>query len=220
MVATHGTGTATAVKPAIRERARIDTRLVALMTRIFLQAGAAVLLIASIFYPYWEITLHAPQYPRGLFIQTYVNKMEPHRNVFEVDGLNHYIGMIKLTDAATIERAISVYAIPAIAVLALASFLVRGKLRWLFRLPVIVYPAIFAADLFAWLYYAGHALDPHAPMSSSIKEFTPRIFGTGTIGQFHTEAEFSTGFYLAVAAAVVTLVVTVWEWRSRHARAN
>jgi hypothetical protein len=188
------------------------------VARVFLQAGAGVLLIASIFYPYWEITLHAPQYPRGLFIETYVNKMEPYRNVFEVDGLNHYIGMIKLTDAATIERAISVYAIPAIAVLALASFLVRGKLRWLLRLPVIAYPAIFAADLFAWLYYAGHALDPHAPMSSSIKEFTPRIFGTGPIGQFHTEAGFTTGFYLAVVAAVVTLAVTIWEWRSHRAR--
>ena len=199
-------------------RAGIGAIVWAKVARVFLQAGAGVLLIASIFYPYWEITLHAPQYPRGLFIETYVNKMEPHRNVFEVDGLNHYIGMIKLTDAATIERAISVYAIPAIAVLALASFLVRGRLRWLFRLPMIAYPAIFVADLFAWLYYAGHTLDPHAPMSSSINEFTPRLFGTGTIGQFHTEAGFTTGFYLSVAAAVVTLVVSVWEWQSRHAR--
>jgi hypothetical protein len=95
---------------------------------------------------------------------------------------------------------------------------VSGIWRTILRLPVIIYPVIFVADLFAWLYYAGHALDPHAPMSSSIKEFTPRIVGMGTIGQFHTEAGFATGFYLAVVAAVVTLAVTIWEWRSHRAR--
>ena len=57
-------------------------------------------------------------------------------------------------------------------------------------------------------------------MSSSINEFTPRIYGNGTIGQFRTEADFSTGFYLAVAAAAVTLLVTIWEWRTRDARAG
>ena len=220
MVATHHNQAAQAVKPAAHGLSQVRIGLDARLARFFLQAGAGILLVASMFYPYWEITLHAPQYPRGLFIQTFVNKMEPARNVFEVDGLNHYIGMIKLTEAAEIEREISVYAIPAVAVLAMISFLMRGHWRWLFRLPVILYPVIFAADLFGWLYYAGHSLDPKAPMSSSINEFTPRIYGNGTIGQFRTEADFSTGFYLAVAAAVVTLLVTIWEWRARDARAG
>lgn len=175
-------------------------------------AGAA--LIASIFLPYWSITLHAPQYPRGLFIDVYVNKMTPLKNVKEVDGLNHYIGMVKLTDAATLERAVSRFAIPLVALLALASLLLRGAWRWIARLPVMLYPIIFAADLFAWLYYAGHSLDPHAPMSSSIHEFTPRIFGNGRIGQFRTEASFDNGFYLAVAAAVIMLLVTILDRRS------
>ena len=220
MVATSHNQATQVAKPAAHGLSQIKVGLDARLARFFLQAGAGILLIASIFYPYWEITLHAPQYPKGLFIQTFVNKMEPARNVFEVDGLNHYIGMIKLTDAATIERAISVYAIPAVAVLAMVSFLVSGIWRTLFRLPVILYPVIFAADLFGWLYYAGHSLDPHAPMSSSIKEFTPQIFGEGRIGQFRTEAEFTTGFYLAAAAAVITLVVAVWERWARHARSQ
>ena len=220
MVATHHNQAAQVARPAVHDLSQIGVGLGARLARIFLQAGAGILLIVSMFYPYWEITLHAPQYPKGLFIQAFVDKMVPARNVFEVDGLNHYIGMIKLTDAATIERAISLYAIPAVAVLAMASFLMSGIWRTLFRLPVILYPVIFAVDLFGWLYYAGHSLDPHAPMSSSIKEFTPKILGTGTIGQFHTEANFTTGFYLAAAAAVITLVVAIWERWSRHAPAQ
>jgi hypothetical protein len=185
--------------------------------KLVLLVLAGIALIASIFMPYWSITLHAPQYPRGLYIDVYVNKMTPKKNVFEVDNLNHYIGMIKLTDAARLERAGSRFAIPLVALLSLASLLMRGAWRWIVRLPVILYPLIFAVDLFGWLYYAGHWLNPHAPMSSSIREFTPRIFGNGRIGQFRTEASFANGFYLALIAAVITLAVTLLDRTERDA---
>jgi hypothetical protein len=170
---------------------------------------AAALLIASILLPYWHITLHAPQYPRGLAVDVYVYKMTPAKNVREVDGLNHYIGMIKLTDAATIERQISRVAIPLVALLAVASFWLRGRWRLLARLPLAIYPVVFVADLFAWLYYAGHSLNPHAALSSSIQEFTPRLLGTGTIGQFRTEAGFDNGLYLAAVAALLVVAATL-----------
>lgn len=179
--------------------------------------AAAVLLIASILLPYWSITLHAPQYPGGLTVDAYTYKLTG--DVSEVDGLNHYIGMMELGEAAKIERAISRFAIPVVALLAVASFFVQSRWRWLLVLPVIVYPFIFMADLFAWLYYAGHSLDPHAALSSSIKEFTPRLFGTGKIGQFSTEASFGNGFYLAAAAAAIVVVATLISRSKRDERA-
>lgn len=177
---------------------------------------AAALLIASIVFPYWELTLHAPQYPMGLDISVYVNKMEPARNVFEVNGLNHYIGMMKLDDAAKIERQISIGAIIVVALLTLGSFFLRGKWRWIARLPIMAYPAIFVADLFAWLYYAGHSLDPHRPLTA-ISDFTPHILGKGVIGQFSTDAFFSTGFWLAVVAALLVLAGTILAGRGERA---
>jgi hypothetical protein len=180
---------------------------------------AGVLLVASIALPYWSITLHAPQYPKGLAVDVYVYKMAPMRNVREVDGLNHYIGMIKLTDAAELERSISRFGLPLLALLAVASFWLRGRWRLIARLPIVLYPLVFVADLFAWLYYAGHSLDPHAALSSSIKEFTPRLFGTGKIGQFSTEASFGNGFYLAVAAAAIVLIATYVSRGKRDERA-
>jgi hypothetical protein len=178
--------------------------------------SAGLLLIGSIFLPYWNIVLRAPQYPKGLSVDVYVNKLEDMRSVREVDGLNHYIGMIKLTDAATIERAISVYAIPIIAILAVASIFLSGWWRTIARIPVLIYPIVFVIDLFAWLYYAGHSLDSTAALSSSIDEFTPRILGTGVIGQFETEAQFEPGFYLAVAAMVLVGVAIYLDRRLRR----
>lgn len=167
---------------------------------------AALLRIVSIALPYWSITLHAPQYPGGLTIDAYPYKLTG--DVFEVDGLNHYIGMMKLGDAAVLEQTISRFAIPVIALLAVVSFWVRSRWRWLLVAPVVIYPIIFVLDLFAWLYYAGHSLDSTAALSSSIKEFTPRILGTGVIGQFSTEATFGIGFYLVVLAAIIVIAVT------------
>ena len=46
-------------------------------------AGAAVLLIVSIFLPYWGLVLHAPQYPKGLAIVAYVNRLEG--DVWEIE---------------------------------------------------------------------------------------------------------------------------------------
>jgi hypothetical protein len=167
---------------------------------------AGLLLIVSLFLPYWNITLHAPQYPMGLTVEAYTYKLTG--DVSEVDGLNHYIGMMKLGDAAKIERSISRIAIPIVALLAIGSFFVRGRARWLLALPAIIYPVVFVIDLFIWLYYAGHSLDPTAALSSSIREFTPRILGTGTIGQFSTEAQFAFGYYLSVVAAIIVLAAT------------
>lgn len=181
---------------------------------------AAALLIGSIFLSYWNIVLRAPQYPRGLSVDVYVNKLEDMRSVREVDGLNHYIGMIKLTDAASIERAISVYAIVAIALLAVASAFLPGWWRLLARLPIVLFPIAFMLDLFGWLYYAGNNLDPTAALSSSISAFTPRIFGEGVIGQFKTEASFQAGFWLAVTAAVLAIVAIGLDWRTRRHAAN
>lgn len=164
----------------------------------------AMLLVVSIFLPYWKMTLHAPQYPDGLHVQLYVNKMTG--DVREIDGLNHYIGMPKLEEAGALERSFSSLAIGALALLLIAAVFIHNQWAAALALPVVLYPAAFLADLFYWLYTFGHNLDPKAPLSSAIKPFTPAILGTGKIGQFSTVATVDTGFYLAILGSVVVLV--------------
>lgn len=203
-------------KPASTWRANTVARARDAWLQIVLMVSGAVLLIGSMFLPYWNIVLRAPQYPKGLSVDVYVNRLEDAKSVREVDGLNHYIGMIKLTDSASIERSISMYAIGLVAILAVISTFLPGWWRTLARLPMALYPVIFIIDLFGWLYYAGHNLDEKAALSSSINEFTPHIFGTGTIGQFKTQAAFQTGFWLATAAAILAVVAIALDWRARR----
>ena len=165
---------------------------------------ARVLLLISIFLPYWHMTLQAPQYPNGLTISAYVNQLTG--DVREIDGLNHYIGMRSLSEGAVLERTTAVWAIIAMVLLVEGAAFVHSRWAVLLALPAILFPAGFVADLFYWLHTFGQNLDPHAPLSSAVKPFTPPIFGEGNVGQFKTVAAGGLGRYLAAGSSLLTIV--------------
>lgn len=167
-------------------------------------AAAALLLLVSIFLPYWEMTLLAPQYPGGLHVTAYVNELAG--DVAEIDGLNHYIGMRPLNEAAKFERSISVLAIGALALLALAAIFVHTKWVVLFVLPAILMPVVFLLDLQYWLRDFGLNLDETAALSSAIDPFVPKVLGSGKIAQFETVASPGIGLWLAIGASVLCIV--------------
>jgi len=166
--------------------------------------GAAIMIIISIFMPYWSLVLHAPQYPGGLVVHAYVNHLEG--DVQEIDGLNHYIGMRPLGEAAQFERSISIFAISALALLVLAAVYIHSPWSLLLALPAVLLPPVFLADLYFWLSNFGQNLDPNAALSNAIEPFTPTILGEGVIGQFKTVAYADVGLLLASAASILILV--------------
>ncbi len=162
---------------------------------------AAVLLLVSIFLPYWKMTLLAPQYPGGLSVQVYVNRMTG--DVFEIDGLNHYIGMRPLEEAAQLERSVSIAAITILGLLVLGAIFIHTKWAALLAFPAVLMPYLFLADMYFWMRNFGMNLDPTAPLSSSIKPFVPPIWGEGMVAQFRTIASFQIGIYLAFLAGIL-----------------
>ncbi len=173
---------------------------------------ARVLLPASVFLPYWHMELEAPQYPNGLFLTAYVNHLTG--DVREIDGLNHYIGMRSLGDAAAFERAAGVWMVIAMFLLVEGAAFVHSKWAVLLAAPAILFPVVFVADMYFWMRTFGLNLNPEAPLSSSIKPFVPTVIGQGGIGQFKTYAEMGTGFWLAVGCSVLTVAGFVFHRRA------
>jgi hypothetical protein len=165
---------------------------------------ARTLLLLSIFLPYWHMELVAPQYPDGLFLTAHVNHLSG--DVKEIDGLNHYIGMRPLGEAAAFERTASVWLIIAMVLLVEGAAFIHSKWAVLLAVPAIGFPIGFIVDLHYWMRTFGLNLDPDAPLSNSVKPFVPTVIGEGGIGQFKTFAEFGTGYWLAVACAVLTII--------------
>ena len=171
-------------------------------TLIFM--AARVLLLVSIFFPYWHMELEAPQYPNGLFLTAYCNHLTG--DVREIDGLNHYIGMRPLGEAAAFERAAAVWMIIAMFLLVEGAAFVHSRWAVLLAVPAVTFPLGFIADLSFWMRTFGLNLNPEAPLSSSVKPFVPTVIGEGGIGQFKTFAEFGAGYWLACVCAALVAV--------------
>ncbi len=171
------------------------------------------MLIISVFLPYWQLTLYAPQYPKGLSVQAYVNDLEG--DVGEIDGLNHYIGMRPLHEAAAFEKSIAIFGIIGLALLILAAIFVHTWWAALLALPALLLPVIFLVDLQYWLANFGQNLDPTAPLSSSVDPFIPPVLGEGNIAQFSTWSEPLAGLWLAIAASCV-IAVGLWFHRRAY----
>lgn len=171
---------------------------------------AALLLAVSVLLPYWTLRLTAPQYPDGLTVNAFVNRLEG--DVSELEGLNHYVGLASFADAAVFERSVSVAAILTLAGLLLAGLWIHSRWVMVAAAPAALFPLFFVADLQYWLWRFGHNLDPAAPFAAAVGEFSPPVFGPAKIAQFDTLALPNIGLVVAIIAAGLA---TVGLWHHR-----
>ena len=165
---------------------------------------AAFVLFISIFFPYWKLTLFAPQYPDGLEAKMYVNRLAG--DIQEIDGLNHYIGMKPMGEAAVLERTLSIFMILGLVLLIVGTLFVHSPFALFLCIPAILYPLFFLADLYFWMRTFGMNLDSNAPLSNAIQPFVPPLLGEGKIAQFLTVASWEIGLYMSIAASILILV--------------
>src|SRR5215831_14421218 len=90
---------------------------------------SGVALFGVLFLPVWRIQLSAPQYPEGLVLLIYPNKLGGDVDI--INGLNHYIGMKTLHAEDFIEFTVLRYIIIAYAVLIFITAIV-GKRKLLY----------------------------------------------------------------------------------------
>lgn len=164
---------------------------------------ARVLLLVSLFLPYWHMELIAPQYPDNLHLTAYVNHLTG--DVAEIDGLNHYIGMRSLHEAAQLERRFGVFVLIALVALLEIAAWIHNRWAALLVIPAMLFPAVFLLDLHLWMSHFGQNLDPDAPLSSAIEPFVPPILGTGVVGQFKTTATAGVGLITACVSSLFML---------------
>lgn len=199
---------------------RLDRARFRRPTALFVAAMLA--LILSLFLPYWVLKLEAPQFPKGLTVSAYINRLEGEidpvtgsDDLQQLDELNHYVGMPPLADGAPLERSVAIIAIVVFAGLMLAAVYIHSRYVVLFVLPTLLFPFVFLADLQYWLWNYGHSLDPRAPLSSAVGEFTPHLFGPSKIAQFDTMALPGPGLLLAFLASILT-AVGLWFHRKAY----
>ena len=184
--------------------------------------AASMALLAVFVAPLWRIDLIAPQYPEGIGLRIWIDKITGLRpnDLNSLNGLNHYIGM----------RAIVPESIPELRLMPqlLAAAIVAGLLVALIgRRPVLyVWAVLFTlgavaglADFWKWGYEYGHELDPHAAIKVPGMSYQPPLIGSKQLLNFHATSWPGLGGWIAILAVGAVVTVAVLEWRRAHAPA-
>src|SRR5690242_6481805 len=183
-------------------------------------ALASLLLPAVLLAPLWRIQLIAPQYPEGLGIRIWVNRItgiKPN-DLNSINGLNHYIGMRPIEPAAFPELRYMPWLVVAAVVAGLLVGLVgRRALLYLWAALFTAGAVAGLGDFWKWGYEYGHRLDPHAAIKVPGMSYQPPIIGSKQLLNFHATAWPDVGGWIALAALAVVLATAVREWRRGRA---
>jgi nitrous oxidase accessory protein len=178
---THAEAAPLAIEPEGGARAvSLRARLGGPWTRPVATIVGATLLVVAGFMPVWGTRLVAPQYPKGLDLWFYGDRVEGP--VREVNGLNHYIGMQAIDLAQVPEMVLWPLAVVGPALLLVVAVLWSG---WLSRLALIglwLVPVVILVDIQRWLITFGTTLDPRAALR--LEGFTPLVVGPTQVWNF------------------------------------
>ena len=166
-----------------------------------------VLLVIVLFVPLWQIQLSAPQYPEGLVLKIYPDKLGGSVDI--VNGLNHYIGMKTLHTRDFIEFTILPYIISFFVASCIAVALINRK-KWLFILTssFLLFGVVAMADFWRWEYNYGHELNPEAAIQIPGMAYQPPLIGYKQLLNFGAYSIPDIGGYIFIAVGVMLLLAT------------
>jgi copper chaperone NosL len=173
----------------------------------------ALALVAVLFVPMWRIELTAPQYPEGLKLLIYANRLGG--NVDIINGLNHYIGMKTLHTADFIEFTLLPYII-AFFVAAFILIALLGKRKWLNILFIlfVCFGVIAMIDFWRWEYNYGHNLNPNAAIVVPGMAYQPPLVGYKQLLNFGAYSIPDIGGWIFVGVGAMLLLLVIVELRA------
>src|SRR5665213_874078 len=165
-------------------------------------------LIVVLLVPLWQIQLNAPQYPEGLVLKMYPNKLAG--NVDIINGLNHYIGMKTLHTSDFIEFTVLPYIIIFFAALCFLVGFIK-KRKWLIVLFTlfVLFGIIAMVDFWRWEYNYGHDLNPDAAIQIPGMAYQPPLIGFKKLLNFGAYSIPDIGGWIFVSVGLLLLTAII-----------
>ena len=182
-----------------------------LISKVLL-AVIAFLFIGVLLVPMWRIELDAPQYPEGLVLQLYANKIGGDVEI--INGLNHYIGMATLHTENFFEFKILPYIFGAFALFSIILVFLNNKKFVLFFVTIYALFIILAAiDFYRWNYEYGHNLDPNAAIKVPGMAYQPPLIGYKELLNFGAFSIPDTGGWMLATVAILLSFIIFKEFK-------
>ena len=189
------------------------SRLARLLTAI-----ASLSLIGLFFLPLWRVQLTAPQYPEGLGMRIGIHDVwgATPNDLSNINGLNHYIGMQRITPEAIPELKIMPWIVAALIVTGLLVAAL-GRRRPLYGWFVGFFAIAGAGilDFWRWEYNYGHHLDfEHAIIKIPGMNYQPPLMGVKQLLNFTAVSWPDLGGWIAFISFALAAIAVIVVLRS------
>jgi len=184
-------------------------------TRVML-AAAAVLLGLAYAAPLWHIGLDAPQYPEGIGMYIWIDRIlgQKPNDLNSINNLNHYIGMKAIVPDAIPELRLMPRIVAVLIGLGLFAALAgRRTLLYAWTAIFAVVAAGGLVDFWYWGYTYGHELDPTAAIKIPGFSYQPPVLGTRQLLNFTAHSWPGGGGWAIAIALAAGLALCVVELR-------
>lgn len=172
-----------------------------------------IALVVVIFVPLWTIQLDAPQYPEGLEMQIYSNKLAGDVEI--INGLNHYIGMKTLHKENFVEFTVLPYIIGFFAVMGFGVALRnRKKPFYIWTIAFFLFGIVSMVDFYLWEYDYGHNLDPMAAIKVPGQSYQPPLIGFKQLLNFGAYSIPAIGGWLMLLVGLALMGCLIFELRN------
>lgn len=175
---------------------------------------SALLMVITFFTPLWKIELVAPQYPEGLGMKIWLDNITGQVDI--INGLNHYIGMKKISVASFPEFEYMPTIVGAFIALGLLVALIGRKAGLIIYVSVLIVGAAAGLyDYYQWSYDYGHNLDPTAPIQVPGLTYQPPLIGYKDLLNFQAFSFPDIGGWIFAASGLIAVGVLIYEQFAR-----
>lgn len=179
---------------------------------------ASLLLILTFFFPLWYIDLEAPQYPEGIGLEIWLNKITGQKpnDLENINGLNHYIGMKEIVPDAIPELKIMPFILIGLIIFGLVTGIVGKRIFvYIWIILFVVLAGIGLYDFYMWEYDYGHNLNPHAAIKIPGMAYQPPLIGSKMLLNFNAISMPDTSFYILVVVVGLAIIALLLDKKSK-----
>lgn len=181
-------------------------------------AGSLSLLLIFI-APIWRITLEAPQYPDGVTLYIWINKLggKTKGTLQNINILNHYVGMQPIEPESIPELGYFPMVIVVMSALGVIAGIINNPRFWIFWIVVLLILGILGIyDFYLWEYNYGHNLADDAPIKVPGMVYQPPLIGSKKLLNF-TAISYPYFGSLFVMIPVIVGIIAYYLKRKNHA---
>lgn len=152
-------------------------------SKVYMVVGS-LLLGGLFFWPMWNITLEAPQYPDPIGMGIYINRFEDAEpnDIKNINIMNHYVGMKDIPESIPEFEIFPYVAIGMMILGVLFGLIGNSKLYMVWFILMVVLGSIAMYDFYLWEYEYGHDLKETAAIKFTDENGEPMVYQPPLIG--------------------------------------